>query len=176
MARRVMHQKQDVCMALLQAIWAACMLAAVLVLAGCSPPAASVMVPERVLVELASRQFSLELALTPEQRYQGLSDRRELAADGGMLFVFPQPEVLSFVMRRCHVPLDIVYLNASGGIVAMHEMKLEPEGTPESGLKPYSSLWPAQYAIEVRGGTLRELGLRPGQVIQIPQELKQLAR
>lgn len=176
MARRVMHRNQGPRTALLQARWAACMLTAVLALAGCSPPAASVMAPERVVVELAGRRFSLELALTPEQRYQGLSDRRELPADGGMLFVFPQPAVLSFVMRRCHVPLDIAYLNASGVIVAMHEMTLEPEGTPESGLKAYSSTWPAQYAIEVRGGMLRELGLGPGQAIQIPQELKQLAR
>ena len=55
-------------------------------------------------VTIKSETFTLELALDDASRLQGLSDRAEIAEDGGMLFVFPREEKREFVMRRCLVP------------------------------------------------------------------------
>jgi len=68
----------------------------------------------------------MELAVSTKQRVRGLSDRDSLSADAGMLFVLPKPEVVGFVMRRCRFPIDIVFLDPDGRIVAMHEMVLDP--------------------------------------------------
>ncbi len=128
-------------------------------------------------VKLGARTFTLELALDDATRIQGLSDRKEIAADGGMLFVFPRPRVLVFVMRRCLVPIDIIFLSPTGRIVRMHEMQVEPYERTDEQLKPYPSEWPAQFAIELRGGTIRGLGLQPGQAVELPlSELKRRAR
>lgn len=120
-------------------------------------------------VKIGKATFNLELALTSSQRYQGLSDRKEIAPDGGMLFVFSEARGLSFVMRRCLVPIDILFLDPGQRIVAMHAMQVEPYDTPEAKLKLYPSRWPAMYAIELAGGTLAKLKLKEGD--KIPFEL-----
>jgi len=127
-------------------------------------------------VEIDGRSFELELALTPTQRYRGLSDRESIPDDGGMLFVFPDAEERTFVMRRCLVPIDIIYLDASGRVVQMHEMAVESYYTPELALTGYPSGAPAQFAIELAGGTLDELDISQGDRVEVPLGLKARAR
>ena len=145
-----------------------------LILAGCpsaAPP------PGTQPWTVNGRTFYLELALDDDARFQGFSDRESIAADGGMLFVFPRAKVRYFVMRRCLVPIDIIFLDATGRIVRMQQMQVEPPDTPEADLRPYSSVYPAQFAIELRGGTLDELGLEPGRKLDLPfADLKKKAR
>ncbi|MEZ6191317.1 MAG: DUF192 domain-containing protein [Phycisphaerales bacterium] len=122
-------------------------------------------------VTIKSETFTLELALDDASRLQGLSDRAEIADDGGMLFVFPKEAVREFVMRRCLVPIDIAFLNAHGEVVWMHAMQIESDpNTPEYRLKRYSSHYPAQFAIELKEGTIRRLGLAQGDRIDLPVE------
>jgi uncharacterized membrane protein (UPF0127 family) len=124
--------------------------------------------PEFQRVEIADETFDLELAMTPESRHQGLSGRTSIPADGGMLFVFPRERVLEFVMRDCLVPIDILFLGPTGKVIAMHEMQVEPAGTPERRLKRYSSVRPALFAIEVAEGSIRRLGVELGDQIDLP--------
>lgn len=128
-------------------------------------------------VVLAGQVFLLELALDQQARFQGLSDRSQIAPNGGMLFVFPRAQVVEFVMRRCPVPIDVIFLDPGGRVVATHAMRVDPPDTPEQQLTRYPSYYPAQFAIEIRGGSLNRLQLRPGQKIGLPlQALKQRAR
>jgi uncharacterized membrane protein (UPF0127 family) len=147
-----------------------------LLVAGCRETGLSVEEPV-VDVRINDRAFELELALDSPSRYQGLSDREWIAPDGGMLFVFPDADKRAFVMRRCHVPIDLLYLDAGGRIVSMHRMQVEPSDTPEAQLKRYASGWPAQFVIEFAGSTLDELGLKTGEKIDLPYDsLKRRAR
>ncbi len=141
-------------------------------------------------VKIGTREFRLEVAATPTSRYKGLSGRTEIADDGGMLFVFPrrQVRVHEFVMRDCLVPIDIIFLDPRERITAMYEMEVEPprrEDEPQTAnpaqdryfarLKRYSSVFPSQFVIELKGGTLKKLKedpevaklLRRGQKIDI---------
>lgn len=131
-------------------------------------------------VTISGQTFSLELALTDAARFQGLSDRRSIPEDGGMLFVHPNARVLRFVMRRCYVPIDIIYLDEQGTIVAMHAMQvIEPVGGEEwfNPTRSYSSNKYAMFAIELKGGTLESLGLSVGDVVDLPlEDLKVRAR
>lgn len=122
-------------------------------------------------VTIKGETFNLELAMDDATRLQGLSDRDEIAAHGGMLFVFPDEKIRAFVMRRCRVPIDIAYLDAQGEVVWMYAMQVEPDpNAPDYRLRQYNSNYPAQFAIEVRDGTLRRLGLRQGDRIDLPLE------
>jgi len=125
-------------------------------------------------VTIKGEAFELELALDDATRLQGLSDRPSIADDGGMLFVFSEEKNLAFVMRRCLVPIDIAYLNAQGEVIWMHAMQVEEDpDAPDNRLKQYSSHYPAQFAIELKEGTIRRLGLRQEDRIDLPfEELK----
>ena len=135
-------------------------------------------------VTLGGRVFHLELALDEQVRFKGLSGRTHIEPDGGMLFVFPRPQTLQFVMRDCPIPIDIAFLDGSGRIVAMHEMVPEdPKGASESQaqyesrLKRYPSRFDAQFVIEVAAGTLEALGLAEGQQVALDTNgLKRRAR
>lgn len=129
-------------------------------------------------VTIKDETFTLELALDDASRLQGLSDRPQIAEYGGMLFVFPEEEVRQFVMRRCLVPIDIAFLDTQGGVVWMHAMRVERDpDTPEYLLKRYSSHYPARFAIELKEGTIRRLGLGQGDRIELPlDKLKGRAR
>ncbi len=145
------------------------------VLTGCGGVAETTPTHQRVV--LGGRVFNLELALDGQARYQGLSDRREVSVEGGMLFVFPRAGVLQFVMRRCLVPIDLIFLGPNGRVVGTHAMVVEPFDRPEDELRRYTSRWPAQFAIELRGGTLGSFGLKPGTKVDLPLEaLKKQAR
>lgn len=159
-------------------------------LAGCDESASA----ELARVKISGRTFHLEVALTPEAQFVGLSNRTEIAADGGMLFVFPDRRVAvqGFVMRDCPIPIDIIYLSPAGRVVAFHEMKPEPprdpakgEGTPADAnnpvynarLKQYSSRYPAQFVIELKGGTIPSLNLKEGDKVELDLEgLKRRAK
>lgn len=129
-------------------------------------------------VTIKDETFTLELAMDDDTRLQGLSDRPEIDEHGGMLFVFPDEARREFVMRRCLVPIDIAYLNARGEVVWMHAMQVESDpNVPEYRLKRYDSHYPAQFAIELRDGSLRRLGLKQGDRIDLPlEDLKSRAR
>ncbi len=171
MAHRLTKQARPI----LRTAVAAMLLLLITVTAGCDKDA--ITKDARLPVEIDGHRFELELALTKSTRFQGLSDRESIAEDGGMLFAFNAPEKLSFVMRRCPVPIDIIFLDPGGRIVAMHEMQVEPDPyAPDHELRRYTSRWPAQFAIELKGGTLRELDLQAGDKIALPtDELRQLA-
>jgi uncharacterized membrane protein (UPF0127 family) len=143
-----------------------------LALIACTPQHADT---KTLPIVMGGKTFNLELAVTNNQRFQGLSDRKQIAADGGMLFVFAEAEPRTFVMRKCYVPIDIIFLDPGQRIVAMHAMTVEPYNTPENKLKLYRSNWPAMYAIELAGGTLAKLKLKTGDKIPfvLGEDLKQ---
>ena len=122
-------------------------------------------------VWLADRLFIMELALTPEQRAQGLMGRSSMADNEGMLFVFPDvepfPAEVSFWMKNCLMPIDVIFISREGQITAVHEMQPPLPGTPESELIRYTSNGPVQFAIELRGGLAAELGLQAQDFINL---------
>jgi len=138
-------------------------------LAACSDrTAAPTSQPSTISVTIADQPFTLELALDYPAHYRGLSGRSHLDENAGMLFVFEYPRELTFVMRDCLIPIDVIFLSPAGRIVQMHAMTVEPPGTPELQLTRYSSRWPALYALELPGGSIERLHLKPGQKLDLP--------
>jgi len=128
-------------------------------------------------VTIDGRTFTLELALDDESRARGLMGREQIDPDGGMLFVFPEEGRLSFWMKNCLTDIDVIFLDRDGRITRWHQMHPPAPGTPDSALKRYTSGYPAQFAIELRGGMTERLDLKRGQRIELPLErLKQRAR
>jgi len=128
-------------------------------------------------VTLGGRTFHLELAMTDKARRDGLMYRDHIADDGGMLFVFPQPRVLSFWMSNCKTDIDVIFLDASGRIVSIRKMTAPDPAIRDDDLPQYGSGYPAQFAIEVQGGLTDKLALKLGEKVGLATEsLKPLAR
>ncbi len=123
----------------------------------------------RTPVEIGGVRFFLEVAADPRTQVRGLGGREVIAPEGGMIFVYPNPRPLTFVMRDCAVPIDIAFLDREGRIISVHTMEPEAPRGPgespaqyESRLRRYPSPLPAQFAIETAGGRLAALGVRSG--------------
>ncbi|MDE1905156.1 MAG: DUF192 domain-containing protein [Rhodospirillales bacterium] len=66
-----------------------------------------------------SVQFSVEMAVTPDEREKGLMFRPTLAAKTGMAFIFPRPEIVDFWMKNTIVPLDMIFVRRDGMIASI---------------------------------------------------------
>ena len=94
-----------------------------------------------------------EVARSPEQRAMGLMERRSLAADSGMLFVYEsdQPANAGFWMFRTRIPLDIAFADSTGTIGAI--LTMQPcEATLAAGCPTYNPDVPYRYALETNAG------------------------
>ena len=126
-------------------------------------------------ITIAGQEFVLEVVTTEDAIQRGLGGRAAVPDNGGMLFVFPVAKKKRFWMKDCLIDIDIMFLSKLGRITAIHEMKAEPLKTEdesqfdyEQRLKGYSSIATAQFAIELKAGRIAELGLQPGQQIDLP--------
>ncbi|MBC7835413.1 MAG: DUF192 domain-containing protein [Phycisphaerales bacterium] len=134
----------------------------------------------RAVVSIGSKTFQLEIAADPTAQDRGLGGRDHIDNDGGMIFVFPEPQWHEFVMRDCAVPIDLLYLDHAGRIIALYAMLPDPPRTAEepadgamgdfayaSRLKTYPSGGPAQFAIELKGNSIAALNLREGDLVRL---------
>ena len=104
----------------------------------------------------ASHKFDIELAVTPEQMAQGLMYRRQMAADAGMLFIYPAPEPAAFWMKNTLIPLDMLFIAPDGHILNIAERTIPLSETP------IPSAGPIKAVLELNGGTVSRLGIKPG--------------
>lgn len=148
-------------------------LAVLLILTGTTPVRASGESPAHVvhydhvrvdLVTAAGTRVTIktELAVTPEQLEQGLMFRRQLAPESGMLFDFGAPRLVAMWMKNTLIPLDMLFIDASGTIRYIEEQ------APPHSLDPRGPTLPVRAVMELPGGTARRLGLRPGDQVDYP--------
>jgi len=77
-----------------------------------------------------------------------------------MLFVYAEPEILTFWMKNTRMPLSIAFVDNAGRIVSIQKMNPFPITTI------YAAPVPALYALEVNQGWFEENGIGVGDVIE----------
>ncbi len=102
--------------------------------------------------------LEVELADSPALRSRGLMFRQDLAAEGGMLFLFPNDTQGGFWMQNTFVPLSIAFIDAAGVIVDIQEM--EPLTT-----NLHAPPVPYRWALEVNQGWFATNGVGVGDVV-----------
>ncbi|WP_018239681.1 DUF192 domain-containing protein [Ensifer sp. BR816] len=100
--------------------------------------------------------LTVELAIEPEQREQGLMYRRQMAEDHGMLFDFGETRRVMMWMRNTYLPLDMLFIAADGTVRTIHE-----NAVPLSEAI-IDSEEPVAFVLELNAGTVKRLGIKAG--------------
>jgi uncharacterized protein len=121
---------------------------------------------EQQTLEIATKRgvhvFSVELAVTDEERQKGLMFRKSLPESYGMLFDFKRDQDVSMWMHNTYVSLDMIFIKADGRILRI------AENTPTESDRIISSGGPVRAVLEVVAGTAKKLGIAPGDTVGSP--------
>jgi uncharacterized membrane protein (UPF0127 family) len=110
-------------------------------------------------VTLHGKTFVTEFAVDDDSRELGLMNRKVLAADHSMLFVFADDQPRSFWMKNTLIPLDILYFNKERKLASM---QLNAQPCQADPCATYPSDGNARYVLELPAGTAGKLGLKLG--------------
>lgn len=104
----------------------------------------------------------VDVVETPKDRERGLSGRRELLDNSGMLFIFEEKQINKFWMKDMKFSIDIIWFNEYGEIIYLAE-NVSPGTYPQLfGPDEHS-----QYVLEVRAGFVKEKGFKLGDTIEL---------
>jgi len=101
------------------------------------------------------KALETEVASTSQQRYMGLSFRRSMGENEGMLFVYDGERPLTFTMRNTLIPLSIAFISEDMVINEIHDMNVGPN-------QLFDSRAPAKFALEVNQGWFEDNGIEAG--------------
>jgi len=107
--------------------------------------------------------FTIEWAVTPDERERGLMYRKTMPRDHGMLFDFQTEQSVAFWMRNTYLPLDMLFIDAAGTV-----KRIERKATPLSD-RVIPSGAPIRYVFEINGGRADALGISEGDTVSIPK-------
>lgn len=103
--------------------------------------------------------FKIWIADTPRREEQGMMFVHEMDEHTGMLFMFPENRRVSMWMKNTYIPLDLLFLDATGKIDY-----IAASATPKSEtiIGPAS---PEYAVLELKGGACERFGIKLGDVV-----------
>jgi uncharacterized membrane protein (UPF0127 family) len=116
-------------------------------------------------VEIGGHRIRVDVADTPEKMVLGLSSRKKLREDEGMLFVYSDKERRIFWMKDMFFDLDIVWI--AGDKIAGITRNAKAEGSQPSRI--YDSEVPVNLVLEINAGLSDRWGVREGQRISVSE-------
>ena len=106
--------------------------------------------------------FTVALADDPSERARGLMYVESLPMLAGMLFVYPEPQALTFWMKNTLIPLDMLFVGPDGTILSIHENAIPHDETTISGGEGVLAV------LEINGGMANRLGIGVGDRLEHP--------
>ncbi|HAT34978.1 MAG TPA: hypothetical protein DCS82_04620 [Rhodospirillaceae bacterium] len=103
-----------------------------------------------------THKFTVELAVTRAQKARGLMFRKAMPADRGMLFDYGASSNITMWMKNTYLPLDMIFIDGNGRISHIVERTIPLSESLISGEEP------ARAVLELNGGTVSRLALKPG--------------
>lgn len=113
-------------------------------------------------VRVGDKTARVQIAVRDDEMQRGLMERRDLAPDEGMLFVYARPQQMSFWMRNTPTPLDIGFFGRTGVLEELYPLHPFDE-TPVRSRSNRLSL-----ALEMNLGWFRANGIRTGAQLDLP--------
>lgn len=112
-------------------------------------------------VEFANIKISVEIADTGVTRAEGLSGRKNLVENTGMLFLFNAPALYPFWMKDMKFPIDIIWFR-EGRVVGITARVYPEPGVMSQHLAIYMPQKKVDMALEVNAGFAEKYGIKEG--------------
>lgn len=109
---------------------------------------------------IGAAEMETEQAIRPEHRERGMMFRKTMGENEAMLFVFEQPQRLGFWMRNTTVPLSAAYIDPTGKVLEIHDLK------PLDEIPAQSLSDRIQFVLEVPQGWFDRRQIKPGALIR----------
>ena len=109
---------------------------------------------------LGQKTLKTEIACSEQEKEYGLMNRTSLPENNGMLFIFNEPQTLSFWMKDTLIDLSIAYIDKDWKIVDIREMKSQD-------LTPIVSKKPAVFALEANPHWFSKNNIKIGDTIKM---------
>jgi hypothetical protein len=120
------------------------------------------------VIRIGRKRVRVEVADTPSERAIGLSYRKTIEENKGVLFVFPDVSRREFWMYKCNFDIDLAYIDASGVIKEIVTMEREPLDKKVDSLKRYiSNSQNIKFTLEMKGGWFKENNIEIGTKINL---------
>lgn len=113
-------------------------------------------------IVIKEQEFNVEIADNPMKRSRGLSGRKNLEMNEGMLFLFSRAGYQSFWMKGMLIPVDIIWIKDNA--IVGFEKNVQPEpGVKQGQLNVYSPPEPVDKVLEVSAGIVERLDIQVGE-------------
>jgi uncharacterized protein len=124
----------------------------------------------RTLVFNSGARLQVEIADDFHSRTQGLMGRTHLPNNQGMLFIFPNPDQLSFWMKNTYIPLSIAFFDQDKVLKEIQDMRAQNMMEKSEDLTSYQSQCLCTYALEVNQGWFQKNGVTPGSRFELKDD------
>lgn len=116
--------------------------------------------PQKKQIKVGNVTLYVEISDSEDERAKGLSGRKSLGENEGMLFVF-ENSYPSFWMKEMLIPIDILWIS-DGKVVKIHKNVLPEPEKKTSELTLYRPDGPIDYVLEVNAEFSDKNGIKLG--------------
>ena len=109
-------------------------------------------------IKIGNLEYICDIAVTEEEKIHGLMYIEKLGDNEGMLFIYDEPDELSFWMKNTKLHLDIIFINEDYEVIKI------AEGIPEN--TDIITCDNVQFVLEVNYGS----GIKEGDTLEILNE------
>lgn len=116
-------------------------------------------------VTIDKQTFSVEVATSSAQLQLGLSGKKSLPQNQGMLFIFKTPDRYPFWMKNMQFPLDMLFMNNNKIVTIFQNVPIPQKG--KTNLPVYVPTEPADKVLEINAGLVKKYGFKKGDSVTI---------
>ena len=118
-------------------------------------------------VLIGDRKISVEIAKTGEEKSGGLSGKKSLGENEGMLFIFEPGSLPSFWMKDMLMPIDIIWISENHIIDIHKDIPAPISDSPSTNLPLYTPSGSIDHVLEVNAGYSDENNIKIGDEVEI---------
>lgn len=76
---------------------------------------------ETKTIEIHNKKYQVKIADSEADKLKGLQGIKELPENGGMFFVYDEPQTVGFWMKDTEIPLDIIFINDDYEVLSIYK-------------------------------------------------------
>ncbi|MEI7810427.1 MAG: DUF192 domain-containing protein [bacterium] len=112
-------------------------------------------------IQIAGQKIKVELALTHSEQIKGLSGRKNINDDAGMLFIFEKLSNDKFWMKDMNFSVDMIWIDSDSNIIYI-EKNVDPSSYPNT----FGPNQDYKYVLEVKANFSEKNNLKVGEKVK----------